>query len=51
VPAPLAAVAASATPLAALAQEKSGPGVTDSEIKIGLSQSRPWGSSRQATFA
>ena len=33
--APLAAVAASAMPLAALAEKKYGPGVTDSEIKIG----------------
>ena len=33
--APLAAAAASAMPLAALAEKKYGPGVTDSEIKIG----------------
>ena len=33
--APLAAVAGSAIPLAALAEKKYGPGVTDSEIKIG----------------
>ena len=33
--APLAAAAASAIPLAALAEKKYGPGVTDSEIKIG----------------
>ncbi|NDG41656.1 MAG: branched-chain amino acid ABC transporter substrate-binding protein [Betaproteobacteria bacterium] len=33
--APLAAVAAGAMPLAALAEKKYGPGVTDSEIKIG----------------
>ncbi len=33
--APLAAVASGALPLAALAEKKYGPGVTDSEIKIG----------------